>query len=255
MITDSKQKKNSEPTGLSKIQALRREALTVLYAKHAAERQDVMDFRSLNLKKGLLVAEEVPVWISRQEEKVTSTSGLPPQDLLYAVPNPVSKGTWDIHSVLVSTNSDLGWLARLSEDLAGEYAWTEYRATTFVLTGIKPPVVNAIVRYTDRSTLSSANRIELVLDPALTDKEVAALYRQVRRRMLKKDSRGKARFRQLSKKHLRLAIFDAEHEEKYLKKMHVWNKQFPKWKYEHLSNFIRDCKKARQRLIQPDYFD
>lgn len=35
--------------------------------------------------------------------------------------------------------------------------------------------------------------------------------------------------------------------------MVAWNKKFPKWRYEHLSNFERDCKKARQRILALAY--
>lgn len=254
MITDSKQKKSSELTSRNKIQTLRREALTVLYAKEAANDRQVKAFREVVLRNELLKLEKVPSWINRQVKEEANRQEQSSRDVKYAVPNPLSKGSWDVHQTVALGNT-LNWLATIMEDLSGEYTWTEARATVFVLTGITPPVHNCIIRHTGRSSLSSANRIELSLDPALTDKEVAAIYRQARRRILKQDKQGKARFRQLSEKHLRLAIFNAEQEGTFLKKMYAWNKCFPKWKYEHLSNFIRDCKKAAQRLMQPDYFD
>lgn len=256
MITANRQK-DGESLRLSKIQALRREALTVLYAKLAGENQQVMTFRKLALNDQLLTWEEVPNWINTQREKTkASQTDNPSQyDVSYSTPN-VYRGIREVHTVSAPPGGYLEWLARLSEDLASEYTWIKADATVFVLTGNTPPVFNCKVNYTGGySSLASANRIELVLDLALTEKEVAAIYRQARRSLLKQDKLGKARFRQLSEKHLRLAIFDAEHEGTYLKKKSAWNKQFPKWRYEHLSNFIRDSKKAKQRLLQPDYFE
>lgn len=293
MIT--KQKKDSRQTGLAKIQALRREALTVLYAQQAAEDRDVKDFREVVLGNELLKWAEVPKWIERQEQKERRKKEqgkapggwvkfpLPPgievkEDKKgFSFKPPLKIETLDVQKGAVSfsckTIAYVGpkdswvlrkpaWpggalekLASLSEDLAKRYGWRDYEATVFVLTEVAPQISTSKVSFTVQSNFSSANRIKLTLDPALTDKEVAAIYRQARRKVLKQDKRGKARFRQLSEKHLRLAIFDAKHEGTWLKKMRTWNKEFPKWQYAHLSNFIRDCKKASQRLMQPDYFD
>jgi hypothetical protein len=41
-------------------------------------------------------------------------------------------------------------------------------------------------------------------------------------------------------------------EEPPAEQMAAWNKDFPKWRYTHLSNFHRDCRKAQQRLLAPD---
>ena len=288
MITDNKRKKNSEPTGLSKIQALRREALSVLFAKEAAEDREVKDFREVVLGDKLLRWDEVPGWIKKQARKEKRESRLthwltipvssedfdtdvkgaltfrPPLKLREIEPSVgyglsvktlAYVGPKDRSTLREPTSpgGNLEKLKNLSESLAKSFCWQEAQATVFVLTGITPQVSTQMVAR--QINPSAANRIVLTLDPALTDKEVAAVYRKARRRLLKKDKQGKARFRLQSEKHLRLAIFDAEHEGTYLKKMNVWNKQFPKWEYEHLSNFIRDCKKAKERLLKPDYYD
>lgn len=292
MITDSKQKNNK---GLAKIQALRQEALTVLYGKLAAEQQEVKDFREIVLDNALLKWDEVTGWIEQQTEDEEQKRRQNKQTRAY-ITFPLPAGTefkedktgfsfdppltvqrldvqqgsieFSVKTVAYTRPNDscvyrkaampggvLEKLTNLSKRLVKRYGWEDYQATVFILAGVTPQISSAKVRPTTQSDLASANRIELSLDPALTEKEVAAEYRQVRRRLLKKDKLGKARFRQLSEKHLRLAIFDAEHDGTYNKKMRAWNKRFPKWKYEHLSNFSRDCRKAAQRLLEPDYFN
>lgn len=298
MITDSKQKKNSKQTGLAKIQALRREALTVLYAKLASEEQGVGDFREVVLSNVLLEWEDVPRWIEKQakEEEKKKKQGeapgswikcpLPPgtkfqenkTGFIFDPPLIIKKLAVRDGGISFSCKTiayigprdsrvlrkparpggKLEMLANLSKDLAERYGWEDYQATVFILAGITPQISTYKVEFECQSNLASANRIKLTLDPALTDKEVAAIYRQTRRKVLKQDKQGKARFRQLSEKHLRLAIFDAQQPEEvtYRKKMKAWNEQCPKkWKYTQESNFGRDCKKAIQRLLEPDYFD
>lgn len=298
MIRHSDEKKEVEPKALAKIQALRREALSVLYAKHAAEDQFVKDFREVVLKNKLLGWNEVEGWIEKQSKKEESqgltqdriTIPLPPGTKIstnnqwFTSFNPPIKikqidpkdGNYEISSrtlhyavpggqyaqkVIVFCGGILEKLMNLSETLANRYSWGEDQASVFVLTGIRPQVSSNLIKNKAMVELTSANRITLTLDPALTDKEVASIYRYARRHLLKKDKKGKARFRLQSEKHLRLAIFDAEREGMtYRLKMKDWNnsalvKKNPKWKYQHESNFSRDCKKAVQRLMQPDYFD
>ncbi|MHB8142257.1 MAG: hypothetical protein ACYDGX_01160 [Thermoleophilia bacterium] len=298
MIKESDEKKEVEPKALANIQALRREALSVLYAKHAAEDQSVKDFREVVLKNKLLKWDEVKGWIEKQSKTEKSqglshvrltlplppgteiiednkgfTSFDPPLKIKQIDPNDGDyetgcrfldyAGPKDrlVQSELVFCGGILEKLMNLSETLAGRYSWMEAQATVFVLAGVRPRVSSNRINYKTKFAVTSANRIKLTLDPALTDKEVASIYRYARRHLLKQDKQGKARFRLQSEKHLHLAIFNAEHEGMtYRLKMKGWNnsalvKKNPRWKYQHESNFSRDCKVAEQRLLQPDYFD
>lgn len=237
----------------SETQALRQEALTVLFAQYVSKTNDhVIHFRDKVLgDKFPLQIEEVERWIKSQLKKdMKETGGKEKAEggKILSYNGPLLKAV---------KGGALNKLQSISEYLAETYHWSETHATYFVLTDIAPLVHLYDVEHVFHHTIFSASRINLTLDPALTDKEVAAIYRKARQEMLKKDKQGKARFRLQSEKHLRLAIFEAEQPDEltYRVKMRHWNKQFPKWKYKHESNFIRDTKKAIQRLLQPDYFD
>ncbi|MCL5883514.1 MAG: hypothetical protein M1539_06005 [Actinobacteria bacterium] len=213
--------KKTEPLQpLVKSQRIRKEALSVWFAKLASKERSVIEFREKVLGKKYPLKYDVQV-------------------------------PWQLKG------RSYDKLCSISQRLGKIYRWSEYEAAVFVLCGNITPNVLFYEYKTSLNDPVSASRITLTLDPALTDKEVAAIYRQERRKILKTDRQGKARFRLQSEKHLRLAIFEAEQPEEltYRQKMKAWNDQFPKWSYKHESNFIRDSKKAVQRLIQPDYFD
>lgn len=204
-------------------QRLRQEVLAFFFAKDARDDKRVIRFRKQVLKGNFpLPTEKVFDWDKTQN------------------------------------SNTLNRLKKLSKELAKEYQWTEVTASIFLLTDATPEVLLYKAKSTYRKPLFTASRITLTLDPALTDQEVAAIYRKERQKMLKRDRRGKARFYTQSEKHLQLALFEATQPEgkTYRMKMNDWNKKFPKkWRYKHESHFGRDSKKAVQRLLQPDYFD
>lgn len=241
---------------------MRQKALSVLFAKHAKQDEHVNFFRKKFLSKEFpLPWEKVENWIFRAEyEEIKKhkkeTYWAYAGTLEYGVP-----GTQYAHRVPVAKDGKLNALRVISEYLAYKYRWTEAQATVFVLTDVPPLVTTHESSSTHGEPLSVTSRITLTLDPVLTDKEVAAIYRRARQRMLKKDKKGKVRFRVLGDKAHSLAIFEAKRPEgkTYKEKMKSWNKEVskehPEWKYEQESIFGRDCKKATQRLLEPDYFD
>lgn len=162
--------------------------------------------------------------------------------LKYALPNETFG--YQIHT---TAGGVLEQLRQLSKYLADGCTWTVAQATIFVLTGLSP-VLSSIRSEIQFREILAASRIILSIDPGLTAEEVAEHYRRVRR-----DTRN-SRQREMSKKHLMLALFSATRPETetYAEQMAIWNKGYPQWQYKELTNFGRDCKLAQQRLLLPD---
>jgi len=258
----------------------RQQALSILLAEEAASDESVRDFRSRVLHDALPSPYEVEKWVRQQakadgpattwltgvpvprghkikpagrfittQPPLTISSkhaarGLQTRFLEYAVPG-------DKWSRLVPTAAGgvLEQLRHLSGLLARQYRWTEAQAVLFVLTGRTPLV--ALINATTSvpvDTMASA-RITLIIDPALSPREVASAYRGVRRTILEGPHRS------LSEKHTRLAVFAAgmAEEETWAKGMAAWNRKYPKWQYGHATNFGRDCVQAQRRLLRPNY--
>ena len=140
-------------------------------------------------------------------------------------------------------------LRLLSVQLARQFLWAESQATLFVLTG-GVPLVNLVgTRVQFRAKLPVLSRITLTIDPTLSPREVADHYARVRRRFTGR------RHREITGKHLRLALFAADKTKGSSSKqrMACWNDEHPQWSYSRVTNFARDCAQARRRLLYPDY--
>jgi len=256
-VISRKRPKPIKSKSLAEIQALRREALSVLFAQLASKDREVKNFREKVLNsKFPLAAKKVENWLKSQDKEDEKNAGESPERgerIDYFVPkDEYERGFYPYKG------EKLDHLAKISERLSDTYNWSKAQAVDFVLTGNSPFIPQLDVQWKYSLSLPAASRIVLTVDPAMTAREVAEIYRSARRDMLKKDKKDKARFRLQSEKHLHLAIFDAQQPDgdTYRKKMKAWNDQCPKqWKYTQESNFGRDCKKAIERLLQPDYFD
>lgn len=163
--------------------------------------------------------------------------------LAYGVP-----GNNEEKKIPTSINGVLERLRLLSEGLAQKYDWMEVEATLFVLTGSIPEICQVSSAVIDRP-LSALSRIVLTLDPSLSPKEIAEYYRKVRENVIG------TRHRELSDKHMQLAIFAATQPEErtWSDKMAEWNKTHPaEWKYQEVANFSHDCLQARRRLLRSE---
>lgn len=259
--------------------AVRVDAISVLLAGDARERKDAQTFREEVLADGLLSLEEVEDWIMQQAEKdgphtrwlrvaipkghkVSVARGYlvptpaisvsddhpaqwaPPEYLTYGV----TRDRWT-RRIPVAEGEVLGRLYVLSRSLAHRYGWQESQATLFVLTDIPPLVIDLSAWVSFKSPFTSLSRINLTVDPALSPREVAEAYRKIRQGVVG------SRFRDLSEKHTRLAVFAAERpeEETWKQRMKAWNEAHPQLKYTVETNFARDCSQAQQRLLTPTY--
>jgi hypothetical protein len=248
-------------------------ALSAVVARMARSDRSVQAFREAELGGGLLSWEEVPDWVQRHADV-----GPPTTYLTTPVPeNLPQAGRFDIDmsaprgAVSSRTLSYMGpddkWvrlqptrigplehLRHLSEGLAPSFAWTEAQATVFVLTDIVPFISPARVTsgghfIRDQVSHEWARRITLVLDPTLQPAEVARIYQDTRE---KEGHRGR---RRLSLRQANLAAFVAgrAEEESWEDARRAWNAEYPKWRYEHGSNFRRDAVVAQRRLLYPDW--
>jgi hypothetical protein len=250
----------------------RKYALSLLLGQEARARDDVRGFRRKHLADEPLPIREVEDWVLQKaaadgsptrwadgvslpgtsklrfdnlgmvrvriDGEIQCTS-LSCKTLYYPRPDR------SVASVPVRAGGTLHLLHGLAIALANRFHWNEAEAVMFVLTDEVPPVVPA--KYQPHwSNIPCLSRITLTVDPALSPRQVEALYRSVRGQMLD------GRYRNLSRKHALLAGFTATLGElKLSEQMRKWNAQHPRWKYKLVTNFGRDAKMARNRLLAP----
>ena len=247
--------------------------LSRLLAKEAAEREDVRSFRQQVLGGQLLKPVQVERWILGRQPKEGGSEGMvlrieAPAGIEFArafrLKSPITVretigGEWRTldyatpgvaHVKAVATPATKGDLARLrflSEDLAKQYHWQQAQATVFVLTG-QIPVVPSF-RPSVENRWPGPRRITLDIDLILSPKDLAARYARVRQQLRPE----KARRRELSQKHLTLALFITARpgDEPWAKRFKAWNMKYPRWKYSAESNFRRDASRAVERVRAP----
>jgi hypothetical protein len=152
-------------------------------------------------------------------------------------------------------------LSLCSRELAREYGWSEYEATTFVLSGGIPfrPAIGAEFLSSDISNAwrdpsdawEGTPRIAITVDASsVTPQELADWYREARRVVV-----DPKKVQPQDYKHLRLAAFCANRieGESWSETMARWNAEFPEWHYsiDQRRNFVRDATMARERLLKP----
>lgn len=244
------------PQAASGAAVLRRESVSLLLAEDAAELEEVQSFREGVLGSRLLGLDQLENWIQEQmPDKPISVGDPKSVTLRYGTHHD------DFERVAFvqrdSTLAELRWIARM---LAESYGWGESQATVFVLTGLVPLVLRVglewkAVRPPSRESPdidhpTAGERITLTVDPTITPSELRAIYANYRRQLLG------PRHQPVREKHARLATYTSSGWKKssWADRMGRWNDAFPQWKYRHLSNFKRDCLKARTRLLYPIQF-
>ena len=258
--------------------AERVEAVSILLASEAARDPAVIAFRRSVLADHLLDRAEVGEWIERQGQQdggpsmllsvavpasridletkpgrilvkwrrktLEATSASRPS-LAYGVPD----DAWS-RDVPVRIGGTLDRLRELSEQLSRHYRWDQAQATIFVLTGAIPLVSPIRAKMEPNLMRPSATaRVVLTIDPTASPAQVAKAYARVRSSWL-------GRYRALSPKHLRLATFLAERpgEETWAERLKTWNARASapeRYEGHQVSNFARDCKRAKKRLLDP----
>jgi hypothetical protein len=143
-------------------------------------------------------------------------------------------------SVQVSIDSKLGRLKFVASELCHRYLWPEEEAVGFILSGTTPsPFFGCVtVRRQPRTP-----RVTIEVDPRVRGDEVLRLYKWAR-------DPGTTRARSLSEVHAELAVFAAERNDgrEWRRVLAEWNQTHPRSLYPELRNFIRDCRKAYERI-------
>jgi hypothetical protein len=250
----------------------RRYALSVLLAQEARARPDVKAFRKKHLGGVLLPLSKVREWVLQKAagdgiptiwandvllppaskpqlddrgriripiHRTLQCMGLATKYLRYPMPD------HSVECVPVHAGGALHLLHQLATALSQTFHWTEAEAVMLVLTDEVPPVESAKWQV-HWSSIPSLSRITLALDPALSPRQVEALYRRLRGQLLE------GRYRNITRKHALLAAFKTNFSELSLSDlMAKWNAQYPLWKYKLVTNFGRDTKTACDRLLTP----
>jgi len=251
------------------------EALSEIVAVLANRDEDVQKFRDEVLGGKLLLPEEVPEWIKAQKAReshtlsisidVTAGEGLESRiskktkQILNAIEegqnwflyvdktsgytlNYIVPGKKHMGAIPINKDGILGQLKRLAESFKD--FWPEAWAVHFILTGEVRPV--SIGTITFRQT-SRALKIILELSPYLTGKEVQEIYFRERKSFLKMAT-GKTKVRELTDRHIELAVFGVKELGSWTKKMQKWNTRYPQWKYSSKGTFARDVRTAYERI-------
>jgi len=251
----------------------REELLSYLFSLMAARFEKVETFRSEVLGGKLLKVEEVEPWIREHahEEKYTVWLQVPVRpDARNSV---YTNRTLIVSEESPATDFDLKWLKYIlpaqksesvptaaggaldklrivSEHVATQAVCSADYATTFILSGEPLPFFSCEQSVVICSTdlCSALNRIELKIDPTLSPRQVAQVYRQLREKVFGR------RYRAMSEKHIRLALFTFSRppDETLKSAMGAWNKLYPnpKWRYRQESNFGRDRVAAKRRALE-----
>jgi hypothetical protein len=248
-------------------------AISDFISQQARMREDVKQYRESVLRGQLIEPDDVEPWITRQasaDGPPTLFVSLPLPKGNQLVTNPqgdlVTKKAIDttkkdaivstsrifleygtpgggfIQFQPVSMTGVLNRLRMLSENLASDYRWQKSQASTFVLTDLAP-ILPSFSSSVHHGLLPVADRVTLEVDPSVSPRELAALYRKAIQRIYGRDRE------RVTDKHMRLAAFATSRPagQTLAESMKVWNRHNPDLKYEYNTNFGRDLKDALRK--------
>ena len=237
-------------------------ALAQIRAIEAALDPLVEAFRGDCLRGRLLKPGRIKHWIKKKKDEQgvparyvkywEHTDGArvkPPPDLAhYGLKTKLEFGTsssgvylqYPDGSVQVSADSTLGRLKFVASELCHRHLWPEEEAVGFILSGTPPsPFLGRVtIRRQPRTP-----RVAIEVDPRVRGDEVLRLYKWARDPEMTKA-------RSLSEVHAELAVFAAERNDgrEWNRVRTEWNQTHPRSLYPELRNFIRDCRKAYERI-------
>jgi hypothetical protein len=237
-------------------------ALAQIRAIEAAGDPLVEAFRAECLRGRLLKPGRIKHWIEKRRnqqgeparyvkrwERPSGARVKPPPDLApYGLKTKLefgssSSGVYLLYpdgSVQVSPDSTLGRLKFVASELCHRYLWPEEEAVDFILSGTVPrPFSGRVtVRHHPRTP-----RVTVEVDPRVRASEVLRLYKWAR-------DPETIKARSLSEVHTELAVFAAERNDgrTWMRVLAEWNQTHPDSLYPELRNFIRDCRKAFERI-------
>lgn len=165
-----------------------------------------------------------------------------------------SRGDWTAGRWPVPLNTPLARLVTLIQHLHDRWLWSEPEAFLFVVCGRTPQVPtikgSATVRNWDLAEAFGRHdifsRVTIEVDPTVTPEQLAAWWRDVRRRILP------GRYRPMTEKHLELARFSVGRDEStsWEEDRRAWNTAFPEWSFHDRGNFRQAVIEGRDRLVR-----
>lgn len=251
----------------------RSHALNAILAIEAADRSDVVSFRSRNLEDGLLDINNVASWIERAAEddgpatvwitipeEALSEARVTDKSALSRLPGYgedthllryVTGGARFTHSIPIRHEGTLADLAETSHWVAVHNGWREAATTTFILTGLPPAAVGIRAHRAEPWPYSDhRRRIGLDIPLSATLDDVGQTFLRLRNEMLGDKRRSR---RSLTKRSADLAVFAAEHAtgHKWDEARGMWNDQHldaEGVQYEDTTLFTRDSRAAYERV-------
>lgn len=237
-------------------------ALSRILALEADRMEDVVRFRRERLKGKPLAPDQVVAWFkgkakpakteesSRSQKSKKAGAAEAPDAGHLSFFDPVSGKTL---TVGFAEGSALEELKGIAAGLCHLYqVWEEARTVTYVLDGEAPAIPLARVELRKNPLWPAASRAYLVIDPVTLPQLPYKILYSMRREVLPK---GSKRTKQLSAKHLELAVKAEEKRGKpdrpWDSMMEEWNNDHPEWPYSSASalvQFSRDCRAAWTRV-------
>ena len=236
-------------------------ALAQIRAAEAAGDPLVESFRSECLREGLLKPDRVKDWIEQREheqgeparyikrwERANGDRVSLPHRRSYPLETRLEYGDssnaiyllYPGGSVQVSADSELGRLKLVANTLCHRYLWAEDEAVEFVLSGTvpRPFLGSAAIRHAPRTP-----RITIEVDSRVSAEELLKLHKWARASL-------RTQARSLSELHANLAVFAAERNDgrEWSRVLDEWNESNGDHPYSERSNFVRDCRKAYERI-------
>ena len=233
----------------------RLQAQSVAFYYLAKQRSDVRAFRSEVLGGTLVEPADLSSWVHSHLGWDDGKVGDDRIEFEYYKFDPDLGAQGGLRSagagVVAKIGGQLHTLKRLATNLHAAYGWGVENGITFVLTDRIPITVGSLHKVTRRSPYMSASRIELSLDPGLSQVEVIKAFEQARNALFY----GRKQRVQTSK-HLRLAVTAAQRgdSETWIEVMQRWNGHLSetdinnKYRYSNTGTFARDCREALKRL-------
>lgn len=236
-------------------------ALSRILAAEAAKHPLVESFRAECLQGQLVEPSRIKAWIAEREqgqgeparyvkrwERMGEGRIRPPNLKPYGIETRLEFGEtsngiflqYPGDSVQVSPDSELGRLKFTATSLRHQFLWPEAETVEFILSGTVPRAFVGSVRI---GNAHRAPRITIEVDPRVPTRDVLRLYAWAR------ESEA-ASTRSLSELHAQLAVFAFERNDgrAWIQVLAEWNKTNGDHSYGELSNFIRDCHKAYERI-------
>jgi hypothetical protein len=213
-------------------------AVALLLAEKARREPELVQFRKDVLRHQLVEQAEVEGWLKKRSAAGTELEGR--EFVGFLRPN----NSWP-QRIPVLGDQALKRLKELSDSMSRRYGWQPAQSTVFILTDTAPAISMKHAEASENFHHPVMSRLVLTLDPALSPRQVADFYRKAWKALMEP-----GRYRNLSEKHTLLAAFSVDRADSP-RLREAWNRKYPKWAYASESNFGRDLRVARERLLSP----